>query len=1830
MLSLRRSARTIIGLSAIVGLAFPSAVFVIAATGAARAGSSDAYANAVLASVPFAYYRLAETSGSVAVDDAGNALDGTIGSGVRLGTPSLLPCCTSTSATLTGNGAPTVATIGVPANAKFQVSGALTMEAVIAESSAPQANSVLVGYGSDVVFAPYMLYVDQAGRLAAQLRLSGGKFAVSAPTPIAIGKTTHVAATYDGSMLRLYANGALVASRSASGVVTGYDASHGLAIGDDGAYTSPPFHGALQHVALYARALAASEISAHHAVGEGTNPNPVQTATPVPTATPTSPKPTSTPTAQPIPGKDAYGAAVSASRPFAYYRLGETSGSVAADGSGNGHPGSIGSNVALGVPGIVPCCTGTAMRFSGSHGQPANVVSVPPNAIFDAGSALTMEGVVAFTAAPVPFSVLFGYGTDSVYAPYMIYLTGANRLAAQFGLTGGKVSLAAPAAVISGETYHVAATYDGATARLYVDGAQVASEATSGTFTRFDATHGFAIGDDGGLADPLFDGTLQHVALYARALSAAEIGAHAGASGIGGVPVPTPTPTIAPTSPPVGGPALVDPPTLASAHGALTFDVTASADASGRPRFVYAGGTTPPTLRLLPGDTLYVNFTNALPRPPAGAGYTNDTSLHYHGLTVSPQAPADDSIDLLASPGQTLHYVVPIPSNQAPGLFWYHTHAHGEAERQTLSGMSGALVIDGIAASLPQITKLKERVLVIRDAPAAGFALPAADRAQVRAMRWAMRRGVGMGSASRMTTVGASRSSSMPIRTRMDLVGGDNASASNPFVTRVPRFRTAARPSVADQHCLANSVEPSTMSLTVDGQTQPSIAIGSGETQFWRVVNAGADTYLDLSVDNAALTVLAIDGVPIARGVNTPSSLVVDHYVLPPSSRVEFTITGPAANTRSFLRTACFDSGPTGLPMPARILASLDPSPPTASSTTSIDAFRRTATAPNPRRGTSPSSPSDAASLAIGTSERRLRVSTRRATSATGTGAMPGMSMSAPATSADASMRYSRRLSAAAIMSVPVALSRTVSYTDQYTIDGVAYDPSAPPAYYAQAGTAQDWTIVNTQTEVHTFHIHQIHFVLEAIDGVAQARQYVMDNVNVSPGGSVRVRLDFSNPTIVGTFLFHCHILSHEDRGMMAKIRVGTAPPLATSSSSLTFASSGAAPQTVKVSGGRAPYGLAGCAGFVAASVAGNAVSIVPKAAGSCLLTIADASSPSLLASVAIYVAPSAPKMSVAPSALSFAAPGASPANATIVGGTAPFSIAGCAGTAAETIVARTVSVSPQATGACSFVVTDATGLTSSLAVSVNGVAASASADNLTFHQNNLREGWYASETTLTTSNVNAAHFGLLGTLGASSGMPALSKVFAQPLFASAERTPSGTHDLVIVASSSAQVYAYDGGTMRAVWHRSFTGGSVVAQPWTDSLCADINPEYGIVGTPVIDRKLDRVYVVVATDEGGTAAMRIHALSLADGTDAVPPTELAQTVPRIGGGSISVSPQWNMNRGALLEANGNIYVPLGTHCDDKAASTHGWLLSYDATTLRFTGSVTATDGVIANSIYLGSPWMSGFGPAADAQGNIFFATGNGATDDRNNFAMSVVKVPGNLSLGAGSTFTPATATADSDFDADLGSGGVMLFPDQPGPHPRQLIQGGKCAHQAAGTPLYCYKYVLDRDALGGQRNGDAGALGRQNVAGMMFGGPAYFRDANNAQRVIYGGSPLDDYLVTPNAQGALTLQQAASSNVGCLVCRDSGGSQPIVSSNGTRAGSAIVWVIKGNPPTGGAMSLYAFDAVKMGAPLFSGRAGSWNVSSGASYIGAALVSPTVANGRVYVPVDGGVAVFGAK
>ena len=162
---------------------------------------------------------------------------------------------------------------------------------------------------------------------------------------------------------------------------------------------------------------------------------------------------------------------------------------------------------------------------------------------------------------------------------------------------------------------------------------------------------------------------------------------------------------------------LPEPPQVLSKNHVVSLTLHA-VNVNGRDAFAFDGGNLAPTIRAFPGDVIRITYVNDLPPKSSETCAVNPcmnmTNLHFHGLTVSPDAPQDDVLGMLAMPGQVLHYSVAIPRDHPPGLFWYHTHPHGESHRQVLDGMSGAIVIEGMERYAPEVRRLHERVIVVR------------------------------------------------------------------------------------------------------------------------------------------------------------------------------------------------------------------------------------------------------------------------------------------------------------------------------------------------------------------------------------------------------------------------------------------------------------------------------------------------------------------------------------------------------------------------------------------------------------------------------------------------------------------------------------------------------------------------------------------------------------------------------------------------------------------------------------------------------------------------------------------------------------------------------------------------------------------------------------------------------------------------------------------------------------------------------------------------------------------------------------------------------------
>src|SRR5438270_2859415 len=304
-------------------------------------------------------------------------------------------------------------------------------------------------------------------------------------------------------------------------------------------------------------------------------------------------------------------------------------------------------------------------------------------------------------------------------------------------------------------------------------------------------------------------------------------------------------------------------PELPQASTPVTLEA-ASDPVTGKSEFRYEGNNTPPVIRVQPESTLNVEYKNELAAHSKedcfGHPCMQMTNLHFHGLHVSPNAPQDDVLTMMASPGETLHYSVQVPPQQPPGLYWYHTHSHGESYRQDLDGMSGAIVVEGIDRYVPEVRNIRERILVLRD-----------------------------------------------------LVLPDDAVAK----TRVMEFV-----SMQTTQCGTAPTDPERAS-TVNGALRPQIDIAPGERQFWRIVNASPDRYADLELDSEPLEVVALDGMPFAYHDPSTPRRSMKHVLIPPAGRVEAIVTGPPAGSRVTLRSDCFDTGPDGDSNPGMVLANV-------------------------------------------------------------------------------------------------------------------------------------------------------------------------------------------------------------------------------------------------------------------------------------------------------------------------------------------------------------------------------------------------------------------------------------------------------------------------------------------------------------------------------------------------------------------------------------------------------------------------------------------------------------------------------------------------------------------------------------------------------------------------------------------------------------------------------------------------------------------------------------------------------------------------------------------
>lgn len=482
-----------------------------------------------------------------------------------------------------------------------------------------------------------------------------------------------------------------------------------------------------------------------------------------------------------------------------------------------------------------------------------------------------------------------------------------------------------------------------------------------------------------------------------------------------------------------------------------------------------------------------------------------------------------------------------------------------------------------------------------------------------------------------------------------------------------------------------------------------------------------------------------------------------------------------------------------------------------------------------------------------------------------------------------------------------------------------------------------------------------------------------------------------------------------------------------------------------------------------------------------------------------------------------------------------------------------------------------------------------------TSQYNNARTGANTQEKILTPANVNAGRFGKLHAIRVDGD------VFAQPLYLPQVDVPGkGKRNVLFVATEHDSVYAFDadGDLDAPLWHVSFLNpqADIVTIRAGESGCPMIRPEVGITSTPAIDTSTGTLYVLVRTEEHGKPIQRLHALAVTSGAEKF-------------GGPVEIStsgfdPLLENPRAALLLVGNVVYLGWGSTCDYGAY--HGWLMAYDTHSLKQLGVFNTSPKEGKSAI-----WAADAGFAADAQGNVFVATGNGnfdAAGGGSDYGDSLLKIGlGPNGLSVLDYFTPSDQENLNRTDQDLGSGGPVILPDEPGAHRHLVAIGGK------GATVY----LLDRDQLGKfHADEENSALDEVPVESEIMGAPAFWENHIFVQsnKDVLKDFALQNglFIEKPIAQ---TLEKSAS------------GATPSISSDGARNG--IVWTVETRPfgfsDQVPAAVLHAFDAGNIAHELYNSAQNSSRDGAGPS---VRFTIPMVVNGRVYVGAIKEVDVYG--
>ncbi len=500
----------------------------------------------------------------------------------------------------------------------------------------------------------------------------------------------------------------------------------------------------------------------------------------------------------------------------------------------------------------------------------------------------------------------------------------------------------------------------------------------------------------------------------------------------------------------------------------------------------------------------------------------------------------------------------------------------------------------------------------------------------------------------------------------------------------------------------------------------------------------------------------------------------------------------------------------------------------------------------------------------------------------------------------------------------------------------------------------------------------------------------------------------------------------------------------------------------------------------------------------------------------------------------------------------------------------------------------------------------------LTYHNDNLRTGRNSNETLLTLKNVNSNTFGKLFEISADG------LVDAQPLYAPSVSIPgNGTHNVLFVATENDTVYGFDADNGSTLWQVTMLAGGET--PSDDRGCGQVTPEIGVTSTPVIDPASGphgTIYVVaMSKDSSGAYHQRLHALDITSGAEEFSgPVDVAAKYPGTGdnsqGGYVIFDPKQYKERAGLLLLNHIVYTSWASHCDDRPYT--GWIISYNEATVAQQSVLNVTPNGSEGAI-----WGSGAGLAADSGGNIYFLEANGTFDTTLNssgfpingdYGNAIMKLSTKKrELAVSDYFNMYNTVSESSQDEDLGSGGAMVVPN--------FKDSSDTLHElVVGAGKDKNIYLANRTNMGKFNPNNNSQIYQEvsgALAGQVFSNPAF------ADHQIYYGAVGDSIKAFSfNAGGLLNSTPASATSTQFAYP----GASPSVSGSSTK--DSILWATENTAPA----VLHAYNANNLAQELYNSN----QASGGRDHFGNGnkYITPTIANGKVYVGTTNGVGVLG--